>query len=363
MLEIFNTPDPFSYAQEHFPEFDYIKRIYLRELANVENYYHNRVYSVKSNHFLSNILYHMDVPMSYSAEQYANVATTRAPYVANALKITSEINYGRYVQGVFYGRGCTEILIHDTEYFSPSQVEKDWKSVCAVNVLLHPKSDLKLLLPNGRDTSDETGLVVVSINVALLAFQYRCFCQDQALKPTAGQSQLGIPQFIHMFVLPNMLYSHLDMVIINRMMNLFYKVPMGKPYLKHPFPVADLSKRLDHFLLNTMQHLQNQEMSYEQMLKNIPAFDFPSMDEALAIPDLAPTRQVKWALLLSRLSIMDFMMDLGGVKNQRFNQYHLNRLNRYLIRFDMDNSLISLLPSDVYFNTRSLIDSLIERTS
>lgn len=146
--------------------------------------------------------------------------------------MTSDINYGQVFKGVFYGPSCDELILYDEEYFNPFYAEKEWMRINAVKVLLHPKSDLALLLPNGRDSSTGGGLAVISVNVPLLAIQYRGFLKSQMLKIKAeDDAKLGIQHFIHMFVLPNMLYNQIDITIMNRLMNLFYNAPMSEFYL------------------------------------------------------------------------------------------------------------------------------------
>lgn len=358
MFELFTEETTQQYSVLRWPEFDYIKRSYTRELLNVEDYYHNRTYAVKSNHLLASILYHLNVPMQYPADRYVEVVRTRAPYVANAIKLTSELQYGKIHAGVFYGPGCDEILISNDEYFDPYFASVNWKSINAVQPLLHPKTDLKLLLPNGKDMSTDHGLAVLAINIPLLALQYRCFVMDQAARMN-DSSLLGIAHFIQMYVLPNMLYKHLDLAIMNRLMHLFNGEPMGITHFKHPFNIINYSAKLDTVLVKTIDRLAETPMPYAAMLMHIPGVTSEDASQYLQLPDYPPTRQLHWAMVISRLAIIRCMVNLGGDRGISRNRLEIGILQRILKRLDREQMLASLLPQDIYYDIKLDIDYLL----
>lgn len=85
MYSIFNEEERLHLPRILFPAFDYIRRTYINEILNIVDYYNNRVYAVKSNHFLSNLLYHLNIPMQYNIDRYTDVAYARGPYLAKLL--------------------------------------------------------------------------------------------------------------------------------------------------------------------------------------------------------------------------------------------------------------------------------------
>lgn len=351
MYNLFTENDKLQFSINHFPEFDYVRRTYLRELANVVDFYHNRVYAVKSDHFLSNILNHLSVPMQYAIDRYADVATVRGPYVAKAVNMTSELNVGQIFNGVFYGPGVKEIILYDDAYFNPYYAEREWQRISAVKVLMHPKSDTGLLLPNGRRMSPGNGLAVISVNIPLLAVQYRCFMLNQQTKVKAEAGLLGISHFIHMYVLPNMLYSQIDISLFNRFMNICTGAPMGEPLLKHSFMVLDYTSRLDQVLFKTATAIKNKSVRFDQMLRQIPAIVSNDCLDALSMPDIAPTQQVYWALILSRLDVMSFMIDFVSDRSLRQNQMEITDLKRILTRFKNNSIFQKVLKGDLLFDT------------
>mgnify|MGYP003477402966 CR=1 FL=1 len=359
MYSLFNEEDRLHLPRELFPAFDYVRRTYINEVLNIVDYYRNRVYAVKSNHFLANLLYHINIPMQYSIDRYTDVAYARAPFLAKTLNMTSDINYGQIFKGVFYGLSCDELILYEEEYFNPFYAEREWERINAVKVLLHPKSDLGLLLPNGRDSSTGGGLAVIAVNVPLLAVQYRGFVKNQMTKiKQEDNAMLGIQHFIHMYVLPNMLYSQIDITIMNRLMNLFYNAPMSEPLLKHPFKVLDLSHRVDHVLMDVLKVLQNKPERFDAAMNQVPTIIAKNMQDALQMPDIAPTRQVMWALLLTRLDIMKFFIDVSNETSLRINRMEINQLKRLINHMRIDAVFSNVLPKDLTYDTMETIDAI-----
>lgn len=342
------------------PEFELIKRTYQAQLMNITQYYHNRVYAVRSNHLLCRLLTTAEIPVQYDLDRYLEVAYTRSPYIAKYFNFTSEINYGRVQPSVFYGNENSEIILYTEEYFDPSVI-KEWRNIQAVKVLEHPFSDLGLLLPTGISHSTDTGLVVMSINIPLLLYQYRGFVLEQKTKILSGSdSLLGVAHFVHMHVLPNILHSHMELCIINRLMNIHYGAPMGEALKHHPFSVINYGSKIDRTLTTIVVRLRKTRMLYFSMLKNIPSIDYPDSQAALIMPDMARTRQVWWSLLLARLRVICFLIDIGGSNGLAMNRSLINKCQTDLKRVLDENVIKTLLPDDMYFDIEIAIRELLK---
>jgi len=343
--------------------FDYLQRTYQREILNINDYYNNRVYAIKSNHLLCRLLQSANVPHQYEIDRFMEAAYARSPYISKHFKFTSDINYGIFHQGIFYGDGVDELIIYDESYFNPYEAIINWKNIQAVKVLEHPVSSLGLLIPNGKRNTTSTGLAVISIDIPLLLIQYRGFCSQQFLKvdyEENADSLLAVTHFLHMYVLPNMLYSHIELVIRNRLMNLFYGAPMDVSLAKHPFPVINYDDKLDKCLLTIIKHIKDTNMQYFSMLKNIPSIFVRDCQAALQMPDMAKTRQVWWALLLTRLNTMKFLLDIGGSKGISNNKSFINKLQIDIKRLLDENLIESMLPEDMYFDTKETLLEILD---
>lgn len=335
------------------PGFELVRRIYQREIASIIEYYHTRVFYCNNTHILVRLLRLLSAPISYELDRYTEVINTRSPYIAKTFGITSSINYGITHEGVFYGDSNKEILIYDDSYFNPYEVVSDWKNIRAVNVLDHPVSDLSLLIPNGKSNSTDKGLAVISINVPLLCIQYRQFLLEQQTK----EVQLSLNHFINMYVLPNMLYSHIEIVLLNRLLNLYYGKEMGVSTNRFPKLIIDYTDKTDMVLTQVLKHLTNSHMLDIITLKNIPSFYDTDMSVSLLIPDIALTRQVKWGLVLSRLKIMKFLVLLNGTKGG--NGIYLRELQVMLSRMLNDKILETRLDKDLYASVMTDINIIL----
>ena len=343
------------------PGFDLIQRIYQRDIEKIVEYFHSRVYAVKSNHLLCRLLGVGGVPASYSLDRFLEVAIARAPYVAKHFNFTSSINYGEVRQGnstVFYGPSCSEIILYNEDYFDASQVASNWKSAQAVKVLEHPISDLGLIIPNGYKNSSDYGLAVISVNIPMLLVQYRGFVLEQMRKVNDGsESLLGETHFVHMYVIPNMLYSHAELVVVNRVMNLFYGAPQGSATKRYPFPIVDYSDKMDKELSQVLKHITDTRMLYASFLKNIPSIFAEDAQMALEMPDIARTRQAWWAMLITRLRIMKFMLDAGS--STGMNAALVNKLKIDFKRIRDEHVLSTVLPHDLLEGIEETIDEIL----
>ena len=328
MYELFSELPAYSAGTVYFMEFNLIRRTYLKELQEIQNYYHNRVYAVKSNHFLVYLLNVLDVPMNYSDERYVEACIARMDSVSRTLGMTSETYYGKLHNGVFYGPGSDEILYSVDEYFDIDYVAKNWKDMISVRPLLHPRSDLALMLPNGKKSGSDEGLSSIAINIPMLALQYKYFSMEQFRQSSDTGSLLGVTHFIHMYVLPNMMGPHIDIVILNRLLNLYYDRPMGVGYFRHAFRISDYSAKVDTILNKVIKTISNERMTFTNMLNFIPTIFSSSMSAALQMPDFPRTRQIWWSLLLSRLDYMGLLIDLGISKSAGENLSSIHELQR-----------------------------------
>ena len=336
--------------------FELIRRIYQRELATIAQYYNSRVYTVKSNHILCRLLNTGYVPIEYSLERFLEAAYARAPYLAKYFNFTSELGYGKVFDGDFYGPGNDEIIIYNEDYFNPFEAAGNWKALQPLKVLEHPVSDFSLLLPNGNDHNSAKGLVVITINVPMLLVMYRGFLLSRSGRDS--EQQLGISHFVHMYVLPSMMESHTDIVVLNRLKNLFYAAPMSQSTKHHPFPIVDYSDKVDRVNTDVLKHLKDTSRLYSQYLKCIPSMVNEDMQESLLMPDLAKTRQVWWALIMARLSTMKFLIDLGGEHGQDANGTYIHKLQIDIRQLRRESVLDSVLPIDIAYDVEQVFNDI-----
>ena len=341
MYSLFSSPPRPLAGQIVTPRFKDVEAKIRHDLDHVVNYYRYGTFFSRTDHLLLRLITSVGVPLNYETGHYYDIASARALTAANSVGLSSSISAGRWHDSVFYG-GCLELIIGYIGQDSPYELQRNWRDIQAVKVLEHPVSNLSYTLPNGKMNNTETGLAVIAVDIPKLMMQYRGFVISQKMAQNRGdETNLGIRDFIGKFVIPNMLYGQTDLVLFNRVYNLFTGKPMGEAMRRHPFYLTDYSDLLDKGLDEVLKRITSIKLRYRDILEQIPRMfsDYP-----YAMPDIAETRQIYWALFLSRFRVMQFLVDVNGEEGRHYNQSLLNELKIDLKRFKSDNIFRSVLP-------------------
>ncbi len=368
MLSLFQSRSHLTYPTSIPTEFKSLKERYARELQHIKDYYHTRTYAINNKHLLVRLSNAVLGSLEIDNSSYLRSVNARSQYVANAYKLTSSVSRGKVYRGSFYGSQYLEVLLYNGEGHTPNDIlsgpvmpnihnPRHWSNQSPVTVITHDNSDLAMLLPNGKDTTSTMGNSVISIDLNLLSVMYREFLKRH-YKGTEGNG-LNAQHFVYMYVIPNMLDSHLDLCILNRLMNLYYNREMTQTFVKHPIMVGDYTSKLDPILKKVIDHISNTPTRYEAILRNIPTVSSRDMQEALMLPECAPTQQVLWALYLSRLPIIQFLLDIGGEKGRQANRDLLNDLFFSLKQLKRNTDLYAVMPLPMYVEVMDRVDMIL----
>lgn len=361
MLNLFESVSHIESGRVALPGIDYFKRTYNRELERVKQYYMDGIRAVPNDHLLCRLLITGTIPSKYDLDRYVELSIIRAPELIRYFKLTSEVSYGLVRPSEFYGEGMDEIIIAYDDYFDIESNYRDWKNINAVRVLEHPISDLNMHLPNGEQQTQESGLIVLGINIPLLQLQYRAFKEEQYKNFIQYEIEpLNVANFVYMYVLPNMLSDQLDGAILNRMIKLHYGDPMGVSLRRHPFNVTDYSANLDRSIVKFLGSIGEKRKLYEWYLKNLPALIVKDQELAQQVPDLTPTRQVWWAIIISRLKVINFLIDLGGEEGLKSNGTYIGQLKIDFRRLVRDSPLKRRLGDELEYEVFSVINKVLD---
>lgn len=327
------------------PEFELVKRVYSYQIETIVEYYRDSVKTVYNQHLLCRMLNLFTPSVDYDLETFIGIVYARAPFVARHFKLTSEISYGELFTDVFY-KGI-QIIMYNEEYFNVQDGARGWENLKPIKVLKHPISNLSFLLPEPRRyPTRESGLSCISINFPMLVLQYREYLRNELLKSDGTRG--GAQEFVARYVLPNMLYSHIDICIINRFYNLYYnRVNVDTEISKHPMLVIDYSRRVDSVLKKIINYLDNKTLPYSGYLKLIPSVYTEDSQETLLVPEHIKTRQNWWAFYLCRLDIMKMLLDIGGQHGKARNGELIARLRVDIKRLQQENIYNALLPAAI----------------
>jgi hypothetical protein len=334
------------------PRYDDVKKRIVQDIDEVINYYRGSAFAVQTQHLLCRLIQTTGVPLYYEPDRYYDVAVARHLHIANNFRLTSAISAGDIHQGVFY-HGCPEILLAAHQYdIRNIHAIEDWRAIEAIKVLTTPVSNLNHLLPDGNPGNEERGLAVIQIDIPLLMLQWRGFQSLQLSRIEDGKQGLTAAHFVAQYVLPNMLKSQVEHVILNRLINLHDGAPMGRATRRHPFRIHDVDALLDRGLEELLKRFSSLPMDYEVLLSQVPVVFH---DRPWMLPDVAPTRQVWWALFAARARLMEFLWEVGGPETRRRNQTLLADLKIDLKAFRSDNTLRQRLPAALYDDIQAFI--------
>lgn len=360
MYDLFDNVPATDQGKVILPQFIYLKGALSRDLMKVTSYYQNNVTSVGNDHLLVKLLLNLNVSMKRELQNYVDTVSDVGMQTASLLRLTTPLNYGKvFSPGPFYGKGCSEIILVHDEPFDVYAARRNWRELRPVVVHRHPFTDTSMARPTGRAVSGESGLVVVSINLPMLAVQWRGWWAEER-QPDPSLAAKRTHQFVSMYPLTNMAYSHLDIAIFNRMATL-YNLDEPADFTKaHPFFLVDRSDELDNFLEKQIELLRRKPLIFDQVLLNIPAITAADLSIAMRLPDVVPTRQIKWGLIIARLPLVRFLVQLNALHENHKNRWYLNRLRTALKAIRVDRVLESTLPLDVLRDIDDFIVSEIE---
>jgi hypothetical protein len=353
-----------NFGTFRLPDWNYVQDGLKRNLNTIVNYYQNSTMAVESDHFLVKLLQLITVPQSQNLDRYYDNVDAIALNMSMALKMTSTIYSGKIFDGIFYGEGCSEILVATDESFDIFDADKNWRNLCAVKVMRHPITNLGLDLPSGRKQLSDNNFAVINIHIPMLALQYRAYRLDQIEKfGEDGGDQGSAMNFIHMFVLPNMLYSHLDHVIFNRIRCLLDGKNMEEMKQHHPFYTTDYSDRLNRVQTKILEGLKNIDKDFVGELRSIPVISKGDVFALMATPEVAQTRQILWTMVISRLPVLDFLLTTVNGRPEEWNQSQINHLLFNIRQLKNDRSIQAMMPYKLYRQVQSEIDALVLKTS
>lgn len=358
MQTLFNQNPSASRGVVISPQWPQARYGLTRNLNQVVSYYHDRNISVRSNHLLARILNSLRVSLDATFERYYEQIDSSVAYTSMNFKLTNSIYQGVIWDGVFYGPGTREVLIGHNTPFDLYDCVRHWKDASPVTILDHNKSDLELHIPNGMAYSSETGYAVIAINITMLAVMWRCFLIEQRALMDKGLTPKTTPQFIHTYVLPNALASHLDIAIVNRLIRLVTKAPEPFVNRRQPMALGDFSLLTDKVLNLAIERLTNANLSMHDMLCNIPTVTSVNAAEAMMVPPLAPTRQYAWAEVVARVKIIAAMAALSPSSLTAYDKHNLSYITR-LIDYSGMRQVIDVQMKQDSLEINQLLDSIV----
>lgn len=344
MLRIFTEKDKIQSRHIIDYNLEMIRERYRGEISRVKYYFRESTKYLKSKHILTNMLETLNVDTSLDLDRYIELVEANTPRLYRLYRVGTSYNKPHPYTNMFYGRNSAEYMLGISDSGEAILDITNWRNFVPVRVLLHPNTDLNLEVTEPNYSYKDTELVVVEINLPLLAIQYKMWVQEQNEADTSTYEA----RFVKSYVLPNMLDSHVDLTLLNRLIQIHQDGEVRETYKAPKLPIAiiDYGSKLDKILKKLDNDIRLTKTRYQDLLEIIPGISTTYIWDSLRMPDIFPTAQIRAVLLIARLRYILFFIDLLGAPGERRNKHLINDLKYYVEKAEND-SLFNDLPSDV----------------
>lgn len=328
------------------PQWPYVKRHVRENVKTYQQYYRNSNTFINAENILVDLLYSLATPMELDASAYVTAIEFKYRSSAMSLGLTSEVSFGRKTKPVFFGRNTTEILVAYNETFDVQAAEENWQDIVAVKTLSHPFTIFGMPEPFSQHEQMESGPIVIGIDVPKLALQYRCYILSQ----NGNEDTYGAMNFLAQYVWPNMMPSYLEQTWFNRVASSVVGAkPQRNKTFKLPFQLPNLLPQLDnceHVIDDTISNFISNDFTY--LLKSIPSLFSDDMLQALILPEVTPTTQITWALDLSRLKHIAYLILVNNAQSVGPSKEDLQQCVRSIIHNYVERYMQQHLPQSLF---------------
>ena len=359
MFNLFNPPFESLRTPIELPIFAYLNKQTDAEIKKVIDHYNHNVYQSDVSVRLFKILAELKQYIHLSPETLFRYVRNNTAKMCMAYNIVSPVSNGSITSmGELYNRNIAELFI-SVEY--PVDVQKAigaFENLKPVRVISHDFSDFSYGLVDGKYACQEKGLAIFTIDLALLAIQYQHWYNNLRFIEKRNY-YLPTTHFIARYLWTGILPTHMDNVLFNRLVNLVKNKKNQVSRNSQSFYLTDYSARYDDGFRQLLDRWKAGPSDWLARLNSIPSIKYGSYWQAIAMPDAAPTRQLKWAAVLSKLKVLEFLLltDQYNTNNamNRSEQIALERDIRILFN---DKSLEMYLPENLIERVKWVYDQL-----
>lgn len=364
MYELFNKQRNNERAKQTFPKFSYVKDIMVNDVNKVINFTRRFPGFVHSDNFIASFINSITVPFNGNISHYANTVNDAAMRVASSVGMISSINKGRvFTKGYFGRKDTSELVIAVDTDFDLSNLSTTWMNLRPIRYLHHETTDITMPVLFGKDSRygkdiPDIGYTVIEVNVTMLMVQYQYWILHTS-NQKQGEHQ-SIAQFVKMYPLANAIWSYTDIAIFNRLKELTYKInpiPVSNNY--HSFAITDISNKLNDALKEMVEYITNTKMDFISLFRCIPMLSEPTLWDVLQPPDTAPTRQVEWALDISRLPAVAWYLVIASMAESHSMNDYRGIIRKSTQRFTNDGTFRNVLDPLAAYAITEYIDDYI----
>lgn len=337
-----------------FPDFRRIRDGLQLSIQRVKQYRRMNPRYLPGGHLMLRLLESMPTSAKLDPLTFNDKVADTALLFTQSFKLTSALSRGQaWRPGPFLGKQVTEVIIANTDAWDVAAGLANWEELAPIRYLYHPMSTLKLPVADGQFATSEPGVAVITVNVPMLASQYKAW--RRAFSHT-DESPRTAAMFLQAYPLPNMLDSQIDIAILNRLMGRYFgTTPVGEPF-RHPFYLTDWSAEVDRVLDKFLEQAGPKRWDFDTVVSHIPTVSSENLHHTLQLPEMPFSTQLQWGVMLSRLALITFLVQFNRTTDNHRNQKYLNYIKRWLKYMEMNTTMKSAMPADLYEDIMVLID-------
>lgn len=340
-----NNIDPTDYVIKKYTRFEYFQRRYRHELDRVVSYYKLRERAVNNRHILSRLVNMIAPNINLDDVTYLKIVTATAKYVSKQFGITSTINYGVAHESIFYGYNSTELLIYKESSIDIEYVSHNYDSVVSVKPIYLEDTDLDYYVPMGTKDLRKPSLAVFELDIVMMLMQYKYWALDRTYSDLGTNPNV----FIATVVIPNMVYQTFDLALWNRFVAIHRTERIPQFAIKHPFPLLNFDTKVDDIYRDIDKFVSDDIIPLGGLLDTIPAAYSETMNNVLEIDIKYYTAQSEWVIWLSRIFVINDLIDILGEKGRIRNVLLINELPVKMRLLDNRSTrLEGMLPEVIY---------------
>lgn len=286
---------------------------------------------------LLKLIYSFNISLAMDGSRYRSIIADELFELCAGVGITTSVNPGNIFTNDIFGEHIDVIYIGHSgsnSTFDGSGQLLDWKNQSPVKVLHSPVSDLNLDMPTGVASSDARGVAVLSVDVPMLALQYRAWRKVNDERE-AGERETP-KQYLQDFVFNNLLESQLRVALYNRFVNASTSIESLWSYRKPVTPIIDYALKIDGGYKRVADYLEGHATEVEQLLESIVVGPNSTVADLLPSLDVTPTRSVYWALLIAFIPYLDFIVGHLYLYDSKINRQFTTKLKREIKRIRTD---------------------------
>lgn len=337
MYQLFKTPPLGRNTKNDSPQFDNLKINLNIELVKIMDYYRLSNYQCPNTHILNQLLLNLNVSFDRENSDFVDKVSSETERLARVFNLIHPVVPNPELRNSnFYNDAVNEFIVLVDNPFNISRAYRHWEKVTPVKVHYHPFTDVNMSIPNGNYTNDlsEKGYCVISINLPMLALQYKAWI-DKVRSKEEIKSQATL--FLMRYPILNMLPRHMELALINRTIASYNEARMTKFTRQHPIAVINFEERIDKVINYRVESLKSNDYKFDEMFNVFRSYWKGSWFDILKPINIPPVRHVKWLLELAAIPYIYFFYKHRKDRNGSYNQNELNMILRDIKNLNNDS--------------------------